>query len=300
VRNGIGPVARRRLDETYEAAKRVVFDDSSRIIFFSDSHRGDNSRSDVFRRNEGLFLRALGYYYRQGFTYVEVGDGDELWKNRRFEDVRRAHGRVFDLFHAFAHEGRLQLVYGNHDIDGNRHDPMDKDGIPAHEGVLLRHARTKQQIFVVHGHQVDFLSDRMYCTSRVFVRLFGDLQRKGLGSRVVSGDDLLKWADAHWRLVEWLRFQTNRIEQRIVAWLQRNRQVVICGHTHRARCAAYGAPPYFNCGSCSFPGCLTGLELQNGALSLVRWIVQQPAEPEGTPRVVRELLTSPRRLPLFV
>ncbi len=38
-----------------------------------------------------LFLHALTPYYQESFTYVEVGDGDELWKNRKFSDVRRAH-----------------------------------------------------------------------------------------------------------------------------------------------------------------------------------------------------------------
>jgi len=52
-------LAHRRLTEVFEAAQRVPFDDDSRIVFFSDCHRGDNSRADGFARNKALFLHAL-------------------------------------------------------------------------------------------------------------------------------------------------------------------------------------------------------------------------------------------------
>ena len=74
--------AHKRLTKVFEAAKRIPFDDSSRIVFFSDCHRGDNGRTDPFARNKELFLHALNHYYREGFTYIEVGDGDDLWQNR--------------------------------------------------------------------------------------------------------------------------------------------------------------------------------------------------------------------------
>ena len=94
-----------RLDETFKKAKRIPFDDSSRLVFFSDCHRGDSSRVDLFARNEDLFLTVLEQYCREGFTYIEVGDGDELWQNRDFKDIRRAHGRVFDLVHRLHRQG---------------------------------------------------------------------------------------------------------------------------------------------------------------------------------------------------
>ena len=60
--------AHRRLTEAFEAAKKVLFNDSSRIVLFSDCHRGDNSRTDAFARNKELFLRTLTHYYREGFV----------------------------------------------------------------------------------------------------------------------------------------------------------------------------------------------------------------------------------------
>ena len=153
-------IAQRRLTEVYNTAKDILFDDSSRFVFLSDSHRGDNSRADGFAENEDLFVHALSHYHDRGFTYVEVGDGDDLWKNRRFSDIRRAHERTFNLLHRFNQQNRLHLILGNHENLGGRHDWTERDGMAVHEGLILRHATTGQRIFTFHGHQADFISDR--------------------------------------------------------------------------------------------------------------------------------------------
>jgi len=74
----------KRLTEVFKSAEEILFDDSSKFIFFSDCHRGDNSWSDDFADNQNLFFHALNYYYNKGFTYIEIGDGDELWENKIF------------------------------------------------------------------------------------------------------------------------------------------------------------------------------------------------------------------------
>jgi len=269
--------AHRRLTEVLKAAKHVPFDDSARIVFFSDCHRGDNSRADGFVRNKGLFIHALTHYRQKGFTYIEVGDGDELWKNRQFGAVRRAHGRIFDLLHQFDREQRLQLIVGNHEIQGNRHDQVEKDGMAAHEGLILQHARTGQRIFCVHGHQADFKSDRLHIVGRFGARhIWRRLQLLGVGSPP---------SHAH-------NSQNRiRIQQRVVEWLQANRQVVICGHTHHPSFAAHGEPPYFNTGSCLYAGYITGLEIWDGKIVPVRWSVRNRAG-----QIRREVMAPPRKL----
>ena len=69
----------KRLSKAYQNAKIEYFDKHSKYIFFSDCHRGDDSVSDEFARNQIILLHALNYYYNHGYTYVEVGDGDEMW-----------------------------------------------------------------------------------------------------------------------------------------------------------------------------------------------------------------------------
>lgn len=281
-----------RLNEAFRSAKVVPFDDSSRFIFFSDCHRGDNSRADSFVRNKELYLYALTHYYRAGFTYVEVGDGDELWKNRKFSDIQRAHQGVFDLFHKFNQGHRLHLILGNHDLQDSRGQRLEKDGIPAHEGLILRHTRTGQRIFVVHGHQADFVSDRLAVMGRLLVRhLWKPLQILGLIGTTSLEYDTRK---------------RGKIEQRLIEWVEDNQLITICGHTHRPTLTCNGAAPYFNAGSCIYPGYITGLELQDGQLMLVKWTAESPTSRQEKPRipqehvwVKRQLMASPTPLQLF-
>ncbi len=269
-----------RLTDVFDSAQRVLFDDSSQFVFFSDCHRGDRSRIDIFAENGKLFLDALTHYYREGFTYVEVGDGDDLWQYG-LEEVKRAYRRVFDLLHRFHQENRLHLVIGNHDISwGSRRNRVEKDGITAQEGLVLEHAQTGQQVFVVHGHQVDFMGDQLYVLGRFVVRyLWKRLQRLGFRDKAHRTEDTRK---------------QRRLRERIVEWLQDYHQVVICGHTHRPKSAIQGMPPYFNTGSCVTPGLLTGLEIRNGEIALVRWSVS----PENG-GAQRELAAPPVPLGLF-
>ena len=278
LRNILRTRAYRRMTQAFRVAKTALFDDSSRLIFFSDLHRGDNSRSDAFAQNEDLFIQALQHYHRQGFTYVEVGDGDELWQNRRLSAVKQAHRRTFDLLHAFAAEDRLHLIFGNHDIQGLPRRKMKKDGLLAHEGLILQHARTEQRIFVVHGHQVDFKSDGLYQVSRFIIRHFWrHIQNLGI-------------ADVASTIGE----SRNRgtLRQRVTEWIDEHKQMVICGHTHTPKFPGVGALPYFNAGSGVFDGYITGLEIQNGEIALVKWLRSEWG------RAQRRLLAPPRKLSL--
>ena len=275
----------RRLSQAFKSAKIVPFDDTARIIFLSDIHRGDNGPADAFVRNEALFLAALTHYYHAGYTYIEVGDGDELWKNHRFNDIRRAHACVFDLLHQFNRQNRLHLILGNHDIVDNRARRVDKDGILTHEGLILRHTRTGQQVFVVHGHQADFTSDRLNGTGRFVIRY------------VWKRLQLLGWVATTSR--EDRRHKPGIIESRIVEWVEAHRQITICGHTHRPASTRYGAAPYFNTGSCVYPGYITGLELQDGELHLVKWTAQSGSTQTQMLPIQREPIAPPIKLHLL-
>ena len=66
----------KKLLNAYNTAKKVNFDASSKFVFFSDIHRGDNSLADEFAHNQNIYLFALQHYLEEGYTYIEVGDGD--------------------------------------------------------------------------------------------------------------------------------------------------------------------------------------------------------------------------------
>ena len=106
----------KRLDRAYANAKRIPFNDDSKFIFFSDCHRGDNSFADEFANNRNIYFHALKQYYNNGFHYIELGDGDELWENIQFESIFEAHKNVYQLLKLFYVDKRLHLIWGNHDM----------------------------------------------------------------------------------------------------------------------------------------------------------------------------------------
>ncbi|MBN1487623.1 MAG: metallophosphoesterase family protein [Anaerolineae bacterium] len=274
-------ITHKQLSKTFKDAEKVSFDDNSRFIFFSDTHRGDNSATDEFARNESLFLYVLSQYYNQGFTYIEVGDGEELWKNKNFDDIRKAHGQTFEMLHQFDDQQRLHLLYGNHDITAYRKAHyIDKDGMLAREGLILSHKNTGQYIFVTHGHQADIKSDRLKNITRPVIRhIWRRIQLLGFGRAPRLATKNL----------------TRRsIEQRLITWVEDNHQPIICGHTHRPISTADNRAPYFNTGCCIVPNILTGLELQQGEILQVKWTINPL-----TKQVLREVTAPAVRLSIY-
>ena len=68
----------RKLDKIFKSAKRLSIDNNTKIVIMSDCHRGAGDNFDNFVKNQNLFEAALRYYYRRGFIYIELGDGDAI------------------------------------------------------------------------------------------------------------------------------------------------------------------------------------------------------------------------------
>lgn len=287
-----------RLTRAYKNAQTIAFDDDSKLIFFSDCHRGDSSFADEFANNRNIYYHALSFYYKEGFTYCEIGDGDELWENLHFESIFEAHKDVYGLIRQFYLEKRLHMLWGNHDmvykdpayikknlysyfepIDGTDRDLFE--GIEYHEGLILKHAATGQELFLTHGHQADWWNYTFWKWSRFLVRiLWKPLQVWGI-------QDPTSPAKNYRELI--------RIERRIKKWIvQNNLLITIVGHTHRPRFPEPGEIPLFNDGSCVHPRSITGIEIENGKISLIKWHIA--TREDGTLRVVRVLLEGPEKL----
>ena len=79
----------KRLSQVYNSAIHVPFDYNSRIIIMSDCHRGIGNWGDNFAHNQNIYFAALSFYYNNDYTYIELGDGDELWENRCYDTIIR-------------------------------------------------------------------------------------------------------------------------------------------------------------------------------------------------------------------
>ena len=104
-----------RLTGAYEKAQIEEFDDASRYIIMSDCHRGDGSVSDEFLKNKNVYLAAMDHYWKEGFTYIEAGDGDELWEHD-YKHIVKANRAVSDQILRFHRAGRAIRLFGNHDV----------------------------------------------------------------------------------------------------------------------------------------------------------------------------------------
>ena len=279
-------------------AKRISFDDTSKFILFSDCHRGDNSFADEFANNRNIYFHALNHYHTEGFEYCELGDGDELWENMNFESIFEAHKNVFKLLRKFHLEKRLHMIWGNHDmvyrdqayVDKNLSsyfEPIDNtdkelfEGITYNEAIVLEHADTGQELFLTHGHQADWWNYNFWRWGRFLVRvLWKPLQVWGIA-------DPTSPAKNYTELI--------KLERRIKRWIVQNDLLItIVGHTHRPRFPEPGDIPFFNDGSCVHPRSITGIEIENGQISLIKWHIETSVD--GTLKVVRLLLEGPQRL----
>lgn len=290
--------AKKKLDRAYNNAKVVAFDDDSKFILFSDCHRGDNSFADDFANNRNIYYHALKHYYVHGFDYAELGDGDELWENNSFESILYAHKNVYGLMQLFHKQKRLHMIWGNHDmvyrdpnyVKKHLHSFFDpKVGadvelfgdIEYHEALILKHKDTQQELFLTHGHQADWWNYTFWKWSRFMVRvLWKPLNVMGIA-------DPTSPAKNYKELI--------KVERRTKKWItENNNMITVVGHTHRPRFPEPGDVAFFNDGSCVHPRSITGIEIEHGAISLIKW--QIATKEDGTLQIVRVLLEGPRRL----
>lgn len=294
--------SRKRISRTYRTAPRISFNDDSKFILFSDCHRGDNSFADDFANNRNIYFHALKHYYKEGFTYCELGDGDELWENLEFKAILEAHKNVYELMRLFFAENRLYRLLGNHDMVYRRQSYVEKHlytyfnkvtgkddplfpGIQFTEGLVLKHENTGQEIFMLHGHQADWMNYRGWRFNRFMVRaLWRQLQVFGISDPTSPAKNFRELI---------------KVEKRCKRWIvENNNLLTITGHTHRPRFPEPHEIPLFNDGSCVHPRSITGLEIENGAIALIKWNIQTTED--GTLQVVRKLLEGPQKLTDYI
>jgi UDP-2,3-diacylglucosamine pyrophosphatase LpxH len=253
-------------------------------VIFSDQHKGAGDGADEFRHCVPTYLQALAHYQANDATLVLLGDVEELWENS-FREVFKAHRAVLEAEAAFG-PMRYLRVWGNHD------DRWMEEVLVALElrsfapGTGLRRAFEGIRItvrdgdvkigtmFLTHGHQGTLGSDRFKLFSRVALRVYRFLQNR-FGVGWFGGVDLPSTNED-------MRGEHDQI---MYAWAaSQEKMMLIAGHTHRPVWAGQtkaqqdsDAPPplrpaYFNAGCCKFSdGDITGLEIAEGQLRLVKW-----------------------------
>jgi UDP-2,3-diacylglucosamine pyrophosphatase LpxH len=88
---------------------------NDRFIIFSDQHKGCRDGADDFAGAEKNYLSALDYYNANNFSYISLGDSEELWENG-IRSIKKHNQEVFDREKKFLKRKRFIKVFGNHDL----------------------------------------------------------------------------------------------------------------------------------------------------------------------------------------
>ncbi len=285
------------VNSIFNSSKQIPFDDSSKFILMSDCHRGNGSWSDNFLKNRNIFIGALTHYYNNNYTYIELGDGDELWENTHLSDIMSVHKDTFKLLSKFHNEGRLYMLYGNHDLEkkdfnfikrnlkrffNQREEEFSSifESLEIHEGLVLRYEATGDKILLIHGHQVNTLNYDLWWLGKLLVKhLWKPLESIGINDPTSAAKNYEVKISIAKQLTEWV--------------IQEN-HILIAGHNHKPSFPEVGQPPYFNDGSCIHPRCITGIEIAQGYICLVKWSVK--TREDGTLYIDRDILAGPRKL----
>lgn len=260
---------------------------TDKFIIFSDEHKGNKDYSDDFASNEPNYLEALQYYSQNKFSFINLGDCEELWKFKPSQVIPK-NTTALKLEAKFQEGGKYFRTFGNHDIIWKNKFDVDsclkdifKLPLPVWEGLLLTTKISDQplSVFLTHGHQGDKLSDNNSFSTWLVAHIWRPIQRYlQINVNTPAKDFTLR--DRHNKMMhEWSSHRKDLI--------------LITGHTHKPVFASgkYSdhpgndvlpdkkkhegiklKPSYFNSGCCCYnDGDITGIEIANGNISLIKW-----------------------------
>ncbi|MGL5575055.1 MAG: metallophosphoesterase [Sarcina sp.] len=280
-----------RINKLKDSVKVLNLKNSDRIVIFSDCHRGDGTFKDALYPNTNIYITALRYYYNQGFTCIENGDGDELWKFKNLNDIFKAHEDAYKILSKFKKDNRLYMIYGNHD-DEKINKRFKKKilkcrnsflndfylDLEIHEGVLLKFENDKE-FLVFHGHQLDYGNYEFSIISKFLVRYVWSFF-----NGVLSFNEILSPAKSD--------NVRERVDNRVCKWCEKSQMSAIIGHTHNCIFPSEKDVQYYNIGAAVLPYAVTCIEIKNGTITLVKWTIKSVEN--GILAVRKEVLANPR------
>ncbi len=288
----------------------IEFNSSSKVVVFSDQHKGIRNYADDFALSERNYLNALNYYNNENYLYCNLGDSEELWKNK-LNAVLARNKATFESEKLFLKRNAFIKIFGNHDLYWDN-DPLagltlEKvygQKMKVYEGLILQMTiqNTPFSIFMTHGHQGDLQSDGNWFSKWFVSNIWGRFQAYlRINPNTPAYDSQLKSAH-NTMMYDWTAQQVN--------------MALITGHTHQpvfnslthlertyirldaarqignqtevqkleAELLAgnisgetsprlnYSKNTYFNTGCCCFSdGDITGIELEGGKIRLIKW-----------------------------
>lgn len=293
-------------------ATPVPFDmETGKFIILSDQHKGAKDNADDFRNTEKNYMCALQHYYDNGFTFINLGDCEELWESTPSKVIEA--NRLTLLEEAqFLADNRYYRIYGNHDLEWNYPiqqtlylKPIFGPKLKVYEGLVLTATYNNKtyNIFLSHGHQGDQRSDGNAFSKWFVAAIWTPIQRF-LEISIDTISDSFELVDEHnIMMYEWsatknnLLFISGHTHKPVFASLDHmdrlakqlelakaennNEEIEAIQQEIERRKKEYAGkklvktmakPSYFNTGCCCFgDGDLTGIEIEGGFIRLIKW-----------------------------
>lgn len=274
-------MGKRKLKRLFIFSDRINMNSDSKVVFISDVHRGNGGYTDALLKNKNIYLSALRYYLKEEYTLIELGDGDELWKNKDARHIAYEYKDVFRILNRFNTDKRLFMIWGNHDSikRKKRFKDIQKKklkqfgegygiefldliyNIEFKESYVLSFEPLEKEIFVFHGHQLDFFNLELSRLSKFLVRYFWRFLEGILGFKEPTSP-----ANNH--------VKCNNLDKEYKKFSKENKKMIICGHTHDVRFPSPEEELYFNDGSCVNNFGITTIEINRGVIALIKWSIE--------------------------
>ncbi|MBX9136830.1 MULTISPECIES: metallophosphoesterase [unclassified Clostridium] len=298
-------MSEKELKDIYDNGFTLEFNNDSKIVLISDVHRGDGTYADSLLPNRNIYITALKYYLKNNYTYIEVGDGDELWKNKNFNEIAYFYDDIYKLFNKFKSKNDIYCIYGNHDFIKKQKNFIKKqekslrkiganygkefikfiNNNQYYAGINLLYKPLEEKILVTHGHQIDFCNNEIWKVNEFLVRYIWRFLNGVAGFK-----DPTRSAKS--------KTKRSRVDIKLQNWARDNCTMIICGHTHNSRFPDLYDPPYFNDGCCVYPVSITAIEIEKGKIKLVKWIID--AQDTGSLWVTRKIIAGPADISAYL
>lgn len=290
----------------------------SKFIILSDQHKGARDFADDFSLAEKNYLHALEYYNNFAFNYINLGDSEELWENL-LESVIKHNKKTFEAEKLFISRNAFTKIFGNHDLywDNDPLSQFNLNriygkAIRIYEGAILRYKLADKilDIFLTHGHQGDLQSDGNWFSKWFVSTVWAPFQSYlNINPNTPAYDNQLK-TEHNVLMYRWVAEQKNtalitgHTHQPVFASLTHLeklyaklakatldndvKEIATLTVELNKRVAKGDEPPkinkyksaYFNTGCCCFnDGDITGIEIENGLIKLIKWSYQASIEP---------------------
>jgi UDP-2,3-diacylglucosamine pyrophosphatase LpxH len=303
----------------------IPFDVSKdKFVILSDQHKGARSAADDFMLAENNYLAALDYYNQENYHYVNLGDSEELWENGILT-VKKYNKATFEKEKLFLQKNAFIKIFGNHDLYWDNDplaaimlQQIYEQPVKIHEGLILQTQVNNKplSIYLTHGHQGDLQSDGNWFSKWFVANVWGPLQAyleinpntpaTNDHQKTLHNQIMYQWSSRQNNLLL-ITGHTHQPVFRSLTHLERlyidledaerdgnavktadlQQQINKLVKKGEAKFSFPGyRPSYFNTGCCCYDdGDITGIEIADGCMRLVKWEYDKNNTPE---RIVLE------------